>query len=479
MSITNDKKAILDVLASNYPAADLSNIDKACAMATEKMKGQKRGQLDYVTHLLETALLVAEMKLDISSVVAAILHDVPHHCDYTIADIERDFGREVAGLLEGIENISQIDRRYRGSQRYVVNARRMFIALAKDFRVLIIKFAERLNNLQHVDSFAPTRQRNMIEVTERVYIPLAGILGIWQIRAQLEDICFRYRQPLLYEKITKKIARGVGTLQQKRQIRHLEERVRDELTKAGIAATVSGRFKNISAIHQKMTNSQKRFHEIYDVFAVRIIVTTLSDCYVALGLIHQLWRPVKERIKDYIAQPKPNGYQSLHTTVVSSDGYPVEFQIRTGEMHDVAQYGVAAHWYYKGIPGKPSESWIANLMRHRQDYEADRTLAGDVPLELLTDRIFVYSPKGDIIELPKGATPVDFAYLIHSDLGNHCTAARVNGQPQPLSYQLHNNDVVEIITRRSKHPAKSWLRFLKTNEAKIKVRRFVRRHKPS
>ncbi len=470
------KEQLISFVVKNYPGIDLGLLDKAFKIVNEKLRGQKRGDLDYVDHPIQTALLIAEMKLDIASVITALLHDLPAHSDYGLADVKRDFGAEVHHLMEGLENLSQIDERYQGSERYVANAQRMFVALAKDFRVLLIKFSERLNNLQHLETFPGARQRKMIETTERVYIPLAGILGIWQIRSKMEDICFAYRQPLMHQKIERKIAKGVGTSEQQKQMKKFQTQVEKSLHQAGLDCVVSSRIKNISAIYHKMLDKQKRFHEIYDVFAIRVVVPTISDCYLALGLIHQLWQPVKERIKDYIAQPKPNGYQSLHTTVVNSDGYPMEFQIRTQEMHDVAQYGLAAHWYYKRLitKGQPLQSWISQLVKLRQDYENAGQLPDDPVLDLLADRIFVYSPKGDIIELPRGSTPLDFAYAIHTDVGHHAIRAVVNGQPQKLVYKLHNNDVIEIITDRRKKPAKSWLRFIKTPQARNALKKFFR-----
>ncbi|MFA5076329.1 MAG: HD domain-containing protein [Patescibacteria group bacterium] len=458
---------ITQIVKSNYPQADIRLIEKAYSTASRYLRGQKRGNLNYIDHPVGTALTLARMKMDQVVVVAALLHDLPRHSEYGVEDIGRDFGPDVGKIMVNLNAISHIDSRFRGTDRYLESARRMFIAVAKDYRVILIKLAERLNNLEHLDSFPVEKQKRYIEMSEKLYIPLASLLGLWRLRADMEDICFKYRHPQEYQKIKDKLDKGLRSLGDQ-----IVEQVRQKISKLakkqGLAFEISTRFKHIRGIHKKMQEKNKGFNEIYDAFAVRIIVSTVWDCYSMLGIIHSLWRPKPRRVKDYIAAPKPNGYRSLHTTVFSDEGYPMEFQVRTQEMQDEARYGLAAQYFYKHPHlNEDISHWIGEILNTRKQHEENDVK--DFTFDLLSNRIFVYTPKGDVIELAEGATPLDFAYMIHTDVGNHCVSVLVNDIKRPFDYQLRNNDVVEIITRSTKKPAKSWLRSVRTRYARQQI----------
>ncbi|MFA6533773.1 MAG: HD domain-containing protein [Patescibacteria group bacterium] len=466
--------SLKQILKQNYPEADLAPVDKAYALAAERLAGVKRGSMDYFNHPVETALIVAQMKLGPETVIAALLHDLPARAGYSLADVGRDFGSEIGATIKSLEDLGGIERRYRGTDKYVESAKKMFMAVAKDFRVLLIKFAERLNNLQHLETFSPARQRILVEATEKIFVPIAGILGIWHLRWQMEDICFKFREPELYQKIYHKIEKGYHHRRQA-IVSQVSKQILKRAKTYGINCQLSARFKHISSIRRKMEEKKVRFNEIYDVFAVRVVTDKIENCYLLLGVIHGLWRPVPRRVKDYIAAPKPNSYQSLHTTVFSSDGHPMEFQIRTEEMHDEAQYGVAAHWYYKrSFGGKKIPEWIKDVMAARKIYESSNRLAEKINLNVLTDDIFCYTPKGDIVELPRGATPIDFAYAVHSELGHYCRGAIINDLVAPLETTLKNNDVVEIIKGEKRQPLKKYLKLVKTEKAKDSIRIFYR-----
>lgn len=460
------------IVKTNFPKADIDPIERAYFVAEKKLKGVKRDKMDYFDHLCETALIIARMKLNPETVTAALLHDLPHRTDYSILEITKDFGEGVGLLISSLDYLRSIDRRYKGTERYVESAKRMFVAVAKDFRVLLIKFAERLNNLQHLETFDPAQQKIMVDMTEKVYVPLLGVLGVWRLRWQMEDICFKYHQPQIYQKIYSQIEKGLSV--------HREEIVADvnrQITRQAkqykIKCLVDTRFKHVAGVYRKMQEKKMKFNKIYDVFAVRIVTDTWENCYLLLGVVHSLWRPVPRRVKDYIAAPKPNSYQSLHTTVFSHDGYPMEFQIRTQQMHDQAQYGVAAHWYYKHPElAEVPPAWIKEMFGISKHYESASQKNQRLVLESLADTIFCYTPKGDIMELPRGSTPIDFAYAVGLNLGHHCLGAAINDLERPLGTELTNNDVIEIITSESAKPLKSWLKLVKTAKAEKEINKW-------
>lgn len=466
---------LIKIVKTNYPDLDKKELDlvkKAYLIAERKLKGMKRGSMNYFDHPLESALIIAKMKLGPKTVAATLLHDLPRRANYKIDEIEENFDTEIASIIRSLENLNSIETRYKGTDKYVESAKRMFVVVAKDFRVLLIKFVERLNNLQHLDTFPLAEQKRRIEMAEKIAVPLLGILGIWHLRWQIEDICFKYRQPKIYKKIYSKIEKGLYHRREK-----IVDEVRDKILKKTkkykIDCEVSSRFKHVISIYRKMQEKKVRFNEIYDVFAVRIIVNTSEDCYLILGIVHNLWKPVPQRVKDYIAAPKPNGYQSLQTTVFSDEGRPIEFQIRTKKMDDEARYGVAAHWYYKrSYEGQKIPKWIRSVIEARKVYDNSSCLTEKIDLDTLIDSIFCYTPKGDIIELPRDSTSVDFAYLVHTEIGHACKSAIINGIDQPLDTILKNNDVVEIIKKKNKHPLKKWLKFVKTRLAKENINRF-------
>ncbi|MBI5622110.1 bifunctional (p)ppGpp synthetase/guanosine-3',5'-bis(diphosphate) 3'-pyrophosphohydrolase [Candidatus Falkowbacteria bacterium] len=463
------------IIKSNYPHvpnADLALLERAYFTAQRKLKGVKRSYLDYFDHQEGSALIIAKMKLDAEVVAATLLHDLPYRAHYAIDDIRRDFGGGIADMLTALDDLRDVEAHYKGTEQYIEHARKMFMAIGHDFRVLLIKFAERLDNLRALDSFPKMHQKRIVEMTEKIYIPLLGILGIWQMRCQMDDICFAYRYPQKYAKLKAKIDKALY----KRHEQIVTETVRRVLAAAKqyhIKCMVTNRFKHIASIYRKMQEQQVHFNELYDVFALRVMVDTVDDCYLMLGVIHGLWVPVPRRIKDYISSPKPNGYQSLHTTVFTDDGNYMEFQIRTKKMDDESKYGLAAHWYYKGdYSNRRVPEWVAEALKARLIYEQSGTQIESINFDALTDNIFCYTPRGDIIELPRGSTPVDFAYTVHSDLGHYCRQALINDIERPLNTRLRNNDVVEIIKKRQKRPFKKWLQFVKTAKARETIHRF-------
>ncbi|MFA5358857.1 MAG: HD domain-containing protein [Patescibacteria group bacterium] len=467
------------IVKSNYPNVDIKPLEQSYYLAAKKLKGQKRGNMIYFDHPVETAMTVAKMKMGIDVVTAALLHDLPRHSDYTLENIENDYGKKVATIIKSDLDLCGVESRFRGTERYVESAKRMFFGVTHDFQSILVKFAEHLNNLDHLDTFPESQQKRMVEIAEKIYIPLASMLGIWRLRWRMEDMCFKYRQPLIYQKIQKKIEKG---LYRKRQqiVDQVRKKVLAQAKKYQVKCRIDSRFKHVASIYRKMKEKNKRFNEIYDVFAVRVITDKLENCYLLMGVIHNLWKPVPRRVKDYIASPKPNGYQSLHTTVFSEDGNPIEFQIRTKEMHDEAQYGLAAHWYYKHSYGDTKiPHWIKEVLAKRKIIDDDnkKVFLDELSIDSLTDHIFCYTPSGDIIEMPRGATPVDFAYAVHTDLGHHGKSAVVNDIDRPLDVVLKNNDVVEIIKKMQKHPLKIWLKFVKTTKAKEAIKSYHEKNK--
>jgi len=467
------------IVKSNYPKGgqeDMKLIEKAYVTAERELKGIKRGTMNYFDHPVEAALTIAKMKMGAVMVAATLLHSLNPRISYPLEKIEANFGSEVADILRHFINLGGIEERYKETDKYIESARRMVVAVASDFRVLLIKFADRLSNLQHLDTFTLAQQKNMVEVTEKIYVPLSSIFGIWRLRWQMEDICFKYRNPGEYRKIQRKIEKG---LYRKRQeiVYHVRRSIFKKAKKSNIKCEIFDRFKHVASVYRKMQERKKKFNEIYDVFAVRVVTDTVDNCYLLLGIIHSFWRPVPRRVKDYIAAPKPNGYQSLHTTVFNEDGYPMEFQICTSKMYDEARYGLAAHFYYKNVYDKKRmPQWIEGILTARRKHEESYKLDEEFNFNVLTDTIFCYTPKGDIMELPKGSTPVDFAYLVHTELGHRAKSAIVNDMSVSLNTVLKNNDIVEIVKKTKRHPIKNWLKFIKTDKARRCIDRFYSYH---
>ena len=473
---------ILEVIGKNNPGADLDLVRLAYDFANEAHRGQKRHSGDdYIQHPLETAYKLAEYNLDMATIIAGILHDVPEETGRTLSEIEKNFGLEIARLVEGITKLGKI--KYRGLERYAENLRKMFMAIAEDVRVVFIKFADRIHNLKTLYSLTPVKQQRIARESLEIYAPIANRLGMEEIKGELEDLSFPYVYPEEYKwvlDISKKRYE-----EQKRFTDRVIKIIQKELLENSSVKIVKleGRAKRYYSLYQKILRKDMDINKIYDLVALRIIVEDIEDCYRVLGHIHQLWPPVPGRIKDYIAQPKPNGYQSLHTTVFGPDGRITEFQIRTQKMHEEAELGVAAHWLYKDKNIKENLKisqeklkWIQGLLDEKDNGKTPKHYLNSLKLDFFKNRIFVFTPKGDVIDLPEGATPIDFAYHIHSDIGNKCAGAKVNDKIATLQTPLKSGDVVEIIIDKNrKGPSENWLSIAQTHAARDKIKAALRK----
>ncbi|MBI4992523.1 MAG: bifunctional (p)ppGpp synthetase/guanosine-3',5'-bis(diphosphate) 3'-pyrophosphohydrolase [Candidatus Magasanikbacteria bacterium] len=456
--------------------ADTDLIRLAYDFAEKAHSGQTRKSGEpYIVHPLATAHILANMRIDPVIVIAALLHDVPEDTKVTLEELEKNFGSEVSSLVRGITKLGKL--KYRGVERYIENLRKMFISMAEDVRVMIIKFADRIHNLTTLDALpAPKQYRIALESLE-IYAPIAGRLGMDEIKGWLEDLSFKYVYPKEYAHI--KQIRDERMRGKEKFLQDAQDRAWDELKTAGIKTVdLYGRNKRLYSLYQKLQRKGNEIAKVYDIVALRIIVPTLADCYAALGILHKIWRPMPGRIKDYIAQPKPNGYQSLHTTVFTDSGEMVEFQIRTLEMHEEAEFGVAAHWHYDEHGHKrPAKeiSWVKELAEIQKDVLNRLSDLDEIKVDFLKSRIFVFTPKGDVIDLPEGATPIDFAYHIHTAIGNKCNGSIVNEQMTSLDTTLKNGDVVEIIIEKNrKGPNRDWLKFTKTHTARMNIKNALR-----
>jgi len=465
---------IINKFVENHPKADTTILELAYEFALKAHGGQKRKSGEpYIQHCLATAFVLAQIKADLATVIAGLLHDIPEDTEYDLVDIEKNFGAEVATLVEGTTKLSKI--KYRGVERYRESLRKMFLAMARDLRVILIKFADRLHNLKTLKSLPLEKRQRIARETLEIYAPIAGLLGIWRLKWQMEDLCFHHLYPEEYKKIEyiyeveKKTANN-------QYIQKVKSILSAKIRESGTPYEISSRFKPLYSIYQKMQKKNRKFDEIYDVFALRVIVPDIADCYKVLGLIHSLWRPNPDRFKDYIAVPKPNGYRSLHTTVFGPGGKPTEFQIRTKEMDEGAKYGIAAHWYYKMKTKsdnnfKTQPAWIREVLKIQKETEDAHDFIKQIKFNVFHDRIFVFSPRGDVFDLPEGATPVDFAYTVHTDIGNQAVGAIVNDKIMPLDSELKNGDLVEIITEKKRRgPNRDWLKFVKTSTARDKIK---------
>jgi GTP diphosphokinase / guanosine-3',5'-bis(diphosphate) 3'-diphosphatase len=466
-------------LHERYPNADLSGVERAYAFAVEAHASQHRASGEpYVTHPLAVAQVLAELGLDPIAVQAALLHDIPEDTEYSIGDVEEQFGPEVAHLVDGVTKLSKFSARSHEEQQ-AENIRKMFLAMAEDIRVVLIKLADRLHNMRTLSALPIEKQQRIARQTAEIYAPLAERLGIWQIKWELEDLAFKVLEPEAYRSLASQLEshRRAREAYVKRAMGVLA----DALEASGIHADISGRPKHIHSIHRKMQRKNAGLEEIYDLHALRVLVEDLRDCYAALGVVHSLWRPIPGQFDDYIAMPKNNGYQSLHTAVVALDGNPLEVQIRTHEMHRVSEMGIAAHWRYK--EGTRSDraydaklAWLRQLMDWQREVSDATEFVEGVKLDLFQDQVFVFTPRGDVKDLPAGATPLDFAYRIHTDIGHACIGAKVNNRLVALDYKLKNGDIVEIMTTRSAHgPSRDWLNLVTTSHAKEKIRQWFKR----
>src|SRR5579884_1844633 len=461
-----------------YPQADVDLLERAYAFAQRAHGDQKRISGEpYVDHPYAAACILADMQLDLPSICAALLHDVPEDTDVTLEEIEQEFGPEIAKLVDGVTKLSRISWDTL-EEKQAENLRKMFLAMAEDARVVLVKLADRLHNMRTLAPLSDGRRRKIAQETLEIYAPLAHRLGIWEFKWELEDLAFQYLEPDRYREITSLLA---GRREEREEyIQRAVEALKKELQRLHIKADVNGRPKHIYSIAKKLERQGSvDFSRIYDLLAIRVLVDEVKDCYGAIGVIHSLWKPVPGRFKDYIAMPKPNGYQSLHTTVFSFDGQPLEVQVRTYDMHRIAEYGLAAHWRYK--EGGPSDDFDAKLASLRQMLDWQRDVSASefvesVKLDLFQNQIFVFTPKGEVKTLPAQSTPVDFAYRIHTDVGNRCVGAKVNNRMVSLDYQLRNGDIVEILTSKaSKGPSRDWLDIVRTPGAREKIRQWFKR----
>lgn len=474
-----DLKSLLERITSYYPDADLEIIIKAYDFAKAAHEGQLRDSGEpFFNHPFEVALILADLELDLDTVAAGLLHDVIEDTDVTPEELEQEFGSHIFALVDGVTKLEKLPFKNR-LEREAENLRKMIFAMAKDIRVILIKLADRLHNMRTLRYLDQERQIKIARETLDIYAPLANRLGIWTIKWEIEDIAFRYLWPERYYEL-------VNQLSKKRQEREndlqlLMQILQDKLAELGITAEIQGRPKHLYSIYQKMERQDKSLNEIYDLLAVRVIVDSVRDCYAVLGAIHTLWKPIPGRFKDYIAMPKSNMYQSLHTTIIGPHGELYEIQIRTWEMHRIAEKGVAAHWMYKeGIGSKKDETvntkvqWLREAVEWLQDMKDPQEFMESLKIDLFEDEVFVFTPKGDVKALPTGSTPVDFAFDVHTDIGLRCIGAKVNGKIQPLDYQLKNGEFVEILTSKTANPSQDWLSFVKTSKARNKIRSWLK-----
>ncbi len=466
------------LLQRSQDRLDLEQIDRALRFSASAHRGQKRvsGE-DFITHSIAVAKTLVEQQLDTVSVVAALLHDVVEDSDIGTEEIAREFGPEVAGIVDGLTKIAHLTFRSSAEQQ-VENYRKLLLSIAKDARVIIIKLADRLHNMRTLDPLPPEKRIRIATETREIYAPLAHRFGMAGIKAELEDLAFKYLEPEDYKALVSTVA--ARRTEREKLIEKLRRPLEDELRKAGLEwFEVTGRPKHLWSIYQKMRKRNKPFEEIYDLMAVRVIVRTVPECYHVLGIIHHRWTPLQERIKDYIASPKSNAYQSLHTTIFGPGGHLYEVQIRTQDMHRTAEYGIAAHWLYKSEAGKKGEidrhfAWFRQLLELQQDAHTPEEFLEFLKVDLYQDEIFVFTPKGDVKQLPKGATPIDFAFLVHTDVGLRCQGAKVNGRIAPLHRELKNGDTVEILTGPTPRPSRDWLNHVRTARARHKIKAWIR-----
>lgn len=475
-----EKHVTLDDLCRNvltyFPDAQIDKIKKAYAFADNAHKGQLRSSGDpYIIHPLEVAYTLSEMKMDLASIITALLHDTVEDTDVSPADIVKEFGADVAALVDGVTKLSQITFRTT-EEKQAENFRKMIIAMAKDIRVILVKLADRLNNMRTLDFLPEEKQRVIAQETLDIYAPIANRLGMGWIKIELEDLCLRHLHRDAYNRLTERISKKKK--ERDAYIDSLCSIFNEKLKEYDINAQVSGRAKHFYSIYKKIERRSVDFDQINDIIAFRIIVDNITECYKALGVIHALYLPVPGRFKDYIAMPKANNYQSLHTTVIGPEGERVEIQIRTQEMHQVAERGIAAHWQYKEgkfeTKSRDNVDWVNRLLEWQKDLSDPNEFLETVKIDLFAEDVFIFTPTGEVKQLPFGSTPLDFAFAVHTDVGNKCVGAKVNGKQVPLKHRLKSGDTVEIITSPNQQPSKDWLKIVKSSRAKAKIRAFIK-----
>ena len=485
---------LIRTIQSYHPSNDLSMIERAYHLAKEAHKSQYRKSGEpYIIHPLEVAVILAELELDLESITAGILHDIIEDTDYTFEDISRLFSEEIARLVEGVTKLGKIEfstgnKEMEKEEIQAENYRKMFLAMAQDIRVILIKLADRLHNMRTLRFMSPEKQKEKAYETLHIYAPLAHRLGISKIKVELDDLALRYLEPEAYYDLVGKIARR--RIERVEYIEKIIEQVKKKLDEAGIKASVEGRPKHFFSIYKKMVGQNKTLDQIYDLFAIRAIVDSVKDCYGVLGVIHEMYKPIPGRFKDYIAMPKPNMYQSLHTSVIGPEGEPFEVQIRTWEMHRTAEYGIAAHWKYKeGKKGSKNHdksqdkteeklAWLRQILEWQREMSDNKEFmdALRLDLDIFNDQVYAFTPKGDVISLPYGSTPIDFAYSIHSAVGNKMVGAKANGKIVTFDYQIKNGDRIEILTsQNSRGPSRDWLKNVKSSQAKTKINQWFKK----
>jgi GTP pyrophosphokinase len=471
---------ILEKILQYNANADLDAVRKAYVFSAKVHQGQTRLSGDaYLTHPMEVALILTKLRMDVPTIVTGLLHDTLEDTLATSEELQALFGTEVAQLVEGVTKIGKITFRT-SEERQAENFRKMLLAMARDIRVILVKLADRLHNMRTLDFQPPERQLGIARETLDIYAPLANRMGISWIKCELEDLSFRYLNPKEFNELSAKVMR-----KKKERERYIEEVIkfiRGKLAEHGIEGDVSGRSKHLYSIHRKMERQGVDFEQVFDLIAFRVMVNGIRECYGVLGMIHAAWKPIPGRFKDYIAMPKANMYQSLHTTVIGPYGERMEVQIRTEEMHRVAEEGIAAHWKYKegkgdsGVSGRDDKrfGWLRQLLEWQQELTDSREFMDSVKIDLFPEEVYVFTPNGDVKELPRGSSPIDFAYSVHSDVGHRCVGARVNGKLVPLKSELHNGDIVEVMTSPNQAPSKDWLKYVRTSKARNKIRQWVK-----
>ncbi len=473
------RRDLLAALERHYPQADLTPVGQAFDLAIEAHGDQRRASGEpYVTHPIASAQILADLGIDPIAVEAALLHDVPEDTEYNLSDIEERFGAEVAHLVDGVTKLSKFST-HTHEQQQAENIRKMFLAMAEDIRVVLIKLADRLHNMRTLSALPLDKQQRIARQTMEIYAPLAERLGIWQMKWELEDLAFKALEPERF----RELAKLLDTRRKGREgfIESAIAELHPALKAAGIEAEMEGRPKHIYSIYKKMQRKGAGFEEIYDVYAIRCLVEEVKDCYAALGVVHSIWRPIPGQFDDYIAVPKNNLYQSLHTAVIASEGKPLEIQIRTHAMHQVSEVGIAAHWRYKEGSRSDREydaklAWLRQLMDWQREVSDATEFVEGIKLDIFQDQVFVFTPRGDVKDLPAGSTPLDFAYRIHTDVGHRCIGSKVNNRLVPLDYRLKNGDIVEIVTTKGEHgPSRDWLNVVRTSHAREKIRAWFKR----
>jgi GTP diphosphokinase / guanosine-3',5'-bis(diphosphate) 3'-diphosphatase len=471
-------RELLRTMRANRPGDDLELVRKAYEFSQKNHAGQTRASGEpYLVHPLSVAQVLAEMKMDAVAIAAGLLHDSVEDTSVTIVDIRKEFGEQVAHIVEGVTKISKIDFATREEQQ-AENLRKMMLAMVDDIRVVLIKLADRLHNMRTLEHLTPERQQKIAKETLEIYGPIAHRLGMGKIRGELEDLGFRYLDPLTHQQVHDAVE--ARRKQGEQFLARVEQTLRDKLKEAGITAEVESRIKRLYSIHKKLVRQKISVDQVYDLYAMRVITKSLQDCYGVLGIVHNVWRPVPGRIKDFIAMPRPNFYQSLHTSVITEDGTPFEVQIRTEEMHRMAEEGIAAHWKYKDGPVSAQDeqrlAWLRQVVEWQRDVSDPTEFLSTLKIDLYPEEVYTFTPKGKVVVLPRESTPIDFAYSIHTEVGHSCVGAKVNGRMVPLRHKLHSGDIVEIVTQPGRTPSRDWLAVVKSSRARNKIKHWLNIH---